>query len=396
MSPELLLIPLLLGHVALFVLAVNVVHGLGHPERVMTPVKVALVAAGAVVSLALAREWWHGPLPGWSWPARGYAAVCVAAGAAFPVVTAYLHRRRRPEGVSGRSYVVRPTAFDRPDAFVGTGRHAWMLRLPGNESVAPHKVEWDVPIPGLPAALDGLTVLHLSDLHFTPSFDRRFFEAVAQAAAWPESDLVVFTGDLIDDDEVLGWVEPVLSRVRGRHGTFSVLGNHDLEHQPGRVREALAGAGFTDLDGRWATASVRGATVALAGTMYPWGPRLALDSRPEADFRVLLSHSPDQFYWAERSGFDLMLSGHVHGGQVRLPLVGAVFMPSVYSRRFDRGFFRKGGLTLHVSRGVAAQHPVRYNCPPEIGRLTLRRAGHTPGGSSNGVARASATRRAAR
>src|SRR5207245_6569448 len=64
------------------------------------------------------------------------------------------------------------------------------------------------------------------------------------------------------------------------------------------------------------------------------------------------SDLPDLFYWAERSGFDLMLSGHNHGGQIRFPLVGAVFMPSVFSRRFDRGFFRKRGLTLHVSRSV--------------------------------------------
>jgi hypothetical protein len=88
----------------------------------------------------------------------------------------------------------------------------------------------------------------------------------------------------------------------------------------------------------------------------------------------LLSHSPDQFYWAERAGFDLMVSGHNHGGQIRLPFVGAVFMPSVYSRRFDRGFFRKKGLTMHISEGIAGQHPVRYGCLPEISRLVLRSA----------------------
>jgi predicted MPP superfamily phosphohydrolase len=94
---------------------------------------------------------------------------------------------------------------------------------------------------------------------------------------------------------------------------------------------------------------------------------------PGADFRILLSHSPDQFAWAARNRIDLMLSGHNHGGQIRLPLLGPVFMPSLYSRRYDRGFFRKGPTLLHVSQGISGQHPVRFGgCVPEISRFVLR------------------------
>ena len=71
---------------------------------------------------------------------------------------------------------------------------------------------------------------------------------------------------------------------------------------------------------------------------------------------------------------DLMFSGHNHGGQIRLPLVGAVFMPSRYSRRFDRGFFRAKGTLLYVNEGIAGKHPVRYGCPPEISRFVLKGA----------------------
>ena len=79
-----------------------------------------------------------------------------------------------------------------------------------------------------------------------------------------------------------------------------------------------------------------------------------------------------------------MLSGHNHGGQVRLPVIGPILMPSLYSRRFDRGFFRSGRTLMHVSQGVAGKHPVRYGCLPEISRLVLRAAvpnsrGHAPG-----------------
>ena len=95
-------------------------------------------------------------------------------------------------------------------------------------------------------------------------------------------------------------------------------------------------------------------------------------SVPAADFRILLSHSPDQFYRARDWGVDLMLSGHNHGGQIRLPALGPVFMPSVYSRRFDRGFFRSGSTFLYVSEGVAGKHPYRYGCPPEICCFVLK------------------------
>jgi predicted MPP superfamily phosphohydrolase len=117
-----------------------------------------------------------------------------------------------------------------------------------------------------------------------------------------------------------------------------------------------------------------GSSIALAGTSSPWGVRPSMTEAPEADYKILLSHAPDLYYWAERRGFNLMLSGHNHGGQIRLPLVGPVFMPSRYSRRFDRGFFRRHGLTLHVSQGIAGKHPIRYGCLPEIGRLVLRSA----------------------
>jgi predicted MPP superfamily phosphohydrolase len=371
---DLLLIPLAIGHLVLFVLVVNLTHGLGHPEPVMTRVKLAILTAYLLVTTGLVFEAWRDSVFSWSWPALAYATLCVVVGLVlFPAATAYLHRRSAPTGVERRSEEVDLAGELGHQALRGSGLGAWLLKLPGNESTRLHKVEWDVEVPGLPEAFDGLSLLHLSDLHFTTGFHRNYFERMADAAAsWP-SDLVLFTGDLVDDDAALDWIEPVLSRVRGRLGAFSILGNHDIDHDPERIREALAAAGFVDLEGRWATVESGDATVALAGTMHPWGPRVPMEQQPEADYRILLSHAPDMFYWAERSGFDLMLSGHVHGGQVRLPLVGAVFMPSLYSRRFDRGFFRKGRLMLHVSQGVGAQHPIRYNCPPEIGRIVLRR-----------------------
>jgi hypothetical protein len=85
-----------------------------------------------------------------------------------------------------------------------------------------------------------------------------------------------------------------------------------------------------------------------------------------------VSHSPDNFPWAAENGVDLVLSGHVHGGQVRVPVVGSIFVPSVYGRRYDMGVFERGGTTLVVSRGAAGKEPIRFRCNAQVMRITLR------------------------
>jgi uncharacterized protein len=374
MSRDLLvLVPLVFGHVALFVLLINVVHALGHEGKLLDRFNVIALAGFAAGSAVLAWEAWTSPIAAWSWPSLVYGVVCVVTGlVVVPASTAFLHFRPRPGGITETETIREPAESAGESEFVGKGKHAWMLKLPGNDSLRLSKVEIDLALPGLPLVLDGLSILHISDLHFSPAYDRRFFEAVfAECEGW-ESDLVAFTGDLVDSDESIDWILPLFSTLRGRLGSFSILGNHDSDHQPERMRALLQQAGFASLEGRWETVQVQGATIALGGTSYPWGAPLPLADRPRADYRIFLCHSPDQYYRAEKAGFDLMLSGHNHGGQIRLPLLGAIFMPSVYSRRFDRGFFRKNGLTLHVSQGVGAKHPIRYGCTPEITRLVLR------------------------
>jgi predicted MPP superfamily phosphohydrolase len=256
---------------------------------------------------------------------------------------------------------------------IGQGRGSWQLRIPGNESLLLRRREWRLAYPGLVPGLDGLAIVQLSDLHFSHCYDRRFFERVVEAALGWDADLLVITGDVIDHDEVHDWIEPVLSPLTARLGKFAILGNHDAEHEPEHTSAALAHVGFEILEGRWIAIEDRGTRIALGGTSAPWGPSPSLDAISPADFRLLLSHCPDQFPRACRWGVDLVLSGHNHGGQVRLPALGPVFMPSVYSRRFDRGFFRRGSTLMYVSEGIGAEHPIRFGCPPEIAKFVLAR-----------------------
>jgi predicted MPP superfamily phosphohydrolase len=85
-----------------------------------------------------------------------------------------------------------------------------------------------------------------------------------------------------------------------------------------------------------------------------------------------LSHSPDQFTWAQRWDFDLMLAGHTHGGQFCLPLIGPVLSPSWHGVLYAGGTFAAGPTVMHVSRGTCSELPFRLNCPPEISKITLR------------------------
>jgi hypothetical protein len=99
-----------------------------------------------------------------------------------------------------------------------------------------------------------------------------------------------------------------------------------------------------------------------------------LSDCPAGPFRLCLSHTPDNIAWARRAGIDLMLSGHVHGGQIRFPVIGSMLVPSRYGRRYDCGVFAEGPTLLHVSRGLSGEHPLRYGCRPEVTRITLRSA----------------------
>jgi predicted MPP superfamily phosphohydrolase len=362
-----------LGHFCITVAVINWSHGLGVPERRMRWLAIStLVVSGMVVA---AGAWWLAGRPWTAWPiaAQAYGAICAAvACVGLPLATIARYRRPAPGGISGRSAVVDLEETERNTRLRGSLRNSCLFRLPGNESFRVEQTDWTIERPDLPRELDGLTILHLSDLHLARTYDRRFFEAAADVAAARDVDLVFFTGDLLDDADVVEWVAPVLSRVRGNLGSYAILGNHDYRFDVEQLGVELERAGYTVIEGAWAALDVSGVPVAIGGTSAPWGAALDPRTMPAAEARVLLSHTPDLLPKAAAWGVELMFSGHNHGGQVRLPIVGPILMPSRYGRRFDQGFFRMGPTLLYVSRGVGAKHPVRYRCAPEIARFTLR------------------------
>src|SRR5262245_35784298 len=122
---------------------------------------------------------------------------------------------------------------------------------------------------------------------------------------------------------------------------------------------------------------INGVSVLLSGNELPWfgaapvTPHSALRS---PYLKILLSHTPDQLPWARQNGFDLMLAGHNHGGQIRLPHLGALIAPSPFGFRSPGGLYLEPPTLLHVSRGLGGIHLIRVNCPPELALLVLESA----------------------
>jgi predicted MPP superfamily phosphohydrolase len=365
-----------LGELAILVWTINVVHGLGWKSRRLeglTLVALVVVLAG---SLELARRWWMVPAGQWPLALRLLAATCcLVTLVGIPLATVRRWRRRAFAEI-GRKDERIDLAGDGPrERFVGRGRHSWLLRLPGNEALDLVVHHWAVPFPNLPAELDGLSILHLTDLHFAHAYDRRYFEAVFERAAGYQADLVLTTGDLIDDPDCVSWIRPLFEKLPALLGRFVILGNHDHYHETEAIASAVRESGHTMLDGTVECLEFMGRRLAVGGTCAPWGPAIDDAAIPEADFRILLSHTPDIAYQAASQRWDFMVCGHNHAGQVQLPLVGPLLMPSRFSRRFEREFYRIEPTLMYVSRGLGAKHPIRFGAPPEISLFTLSRPG---------------------
>jgi predicted MPP superfamily phosphohydrolase len=258
---------------------------------------------------------------------------------------------------------------------VGQGKQALLARLPGNEVFQVDFTQRTLRLPRLPAAWDGLTILHLSDFHFCGTPDRAFYEWVLNRWCAQEPDLVALTGDYVDSHQHPEWIKPVFGQLRSHIANLAILGNHDHWFDTDLIRGELTRAGIQVVSNRWLKLEVRGEPLVVIGNEYPWmRPLPDLTDCPCEPFRLCLSHTPDNIAWARSQRVDLMLSGHVHGGQVRLPVVGSVVVPSQYGRRFDCGTFDQAPTILHVSRGLGEEHPLRFMCRPEVTRLILRRA----------------------
>jgi predicted MPP superfamily phosphohydrolase len=248
----------------------------------------------------------------------------------------------------------------------------------------------------LPADGSGLTVLHLSDLHLTQGDEgkRRFL------ASLPRADVAVITGDMLGEAEAVEYVASALRPVRGRVASLFVLGSNDLfaprmnnwlrYFVPNRNRKRILGRrgrgpelvrllerdGWVNLGNRKYDRRMDGLRVEVVGLDDPHIHRADLSIAPRTSpeaFGIAVVHSPDPAPELAALGYDLVVAGHTHGGQVRLPLVGALVTNCSIPNRLARGVARLGRSYLHVSPGLGTSKyaPFRLFCRPEATLLEL-------------------------
>jgi len=249
----------------------------------------------------------------------------------------------------------------------------------------PRIVRREIGLRRWPARLDGFTVALLSDFHYDPYFSVHPLRSAIGMVNNLHPELIVLTGDFVsipwfgDLAEAASAAEPcaqLLRQMKAPYGLWAVMGNHDALTDPDRVTAALRAAGIQVLSNQSVPIERDGGRFWLGGVddVLEQTPNLdaTLHSVPADEASVLLVHEPDYADRVAHFPVDLQLSGHSHGGQVRVPFLRPLYLPAM-ARKYVWGLYKIGGLTLYTNPGLGTvEVPVRWNCPPEITLLTLR------------------------
>jgi len=230
----------------------------------------------------------------------------------------------------------------------------------------------------LPASFEGFRILHLTDLHID-GMDG-LAEIVAERIASLHADLCVMTGDYRFElmgpcEAIYPRLRTILSKVQARHGVVAILGNHDESEMAGEIEKL----GVRMLINENVEIQRGGRSLSLIGVDDPHCYGFddldgALEDVPADAFKILLAHSPEIYKEAAASGIDLCLCGHIHAGQICLPLIGGILSNADCPRAYTQGVWQHRGMLGYTCAGVGCSLlPVRYNCPPEIAMIELSR-----------------------
>ena len=272
---------------------------------------------------------------------------------------------------------------------VGAGAVAAGLTLYSSE-VARHEIDIthiSIPIDALPDRFVGLRIAQLSDIHLDEYTEPLFLERIVRRVDELGADLVLLTGDFVTRGSLTFAIShhaarrcaEILSTLKSER--YAVLGNHDVSVSRTLVTSELEAHGIPVLRNTFTTLERGGDRLNICGTADPGTDipdlNLALPAFP-GTVSILMAHAPDYADNVVRHPrgnlVSLMLSGHSHGGQVRLPVLGPMVLPPL-GRKYVAGLYRFDRMQLYVNRGIGTVGvPLRLNCPPEITVFTLKRA----------------------
>lgn len=226
----------------------------------------------------------------------------------------------------------------------------------------------------LPKKLEGFRLVHLSDIHHSPFTNLEHIERAVKLANSLKPDMFVLTGDYVShENEYIAPVAEVLGKLESEFGTYACLGNHDHWTDAEAVTKHFRGADINVLINEGLRFEARGASFWLAGVDDYMVGKTDLWSALRGSFpdemKMLLAHNPVIVRQAARADVDLMLSGHTHGGQVKIRDDEKRVLPQ---RRLKNGLHRRKDTQIYITRGIGTVVlPVRFQCPPEISLIEL-------------------------
>jgi predicted MPP superfamily phosphohydrolase len=274
--------------------------------------------------------------------------------------------------------------------FLGISAGALAAGALGNSFYEPQEANVSqvlITLKRLPSVFDGLRIAQLSDIHFTSFMTIDHLDRVIELTNAQKPDLVILTGDFVTaahhgrgrnlKAEQAWPCADILRRIQSPLGCFAVLGNNDYGTVADVVAEALStGSRIQILRNRAIALERDGARLWLAGidsvTAYRAKPDDALRGVPKQECTIVAVHEPDFADVMRKFPVDLQMSGHSHGGQIRFPGVGALYLPP-WARKYSMGRYQIGELQLYTNRGIGViGFPMRFMCPPEIAVFTLK------------------------
>ena len=232
----------------------------------------------------------------------------------------------------------------------------------------------EIRLKRLPKNLEGFRLVHLSDIHHSPFTDIEHISRAVKVANSLKPDMFVLTGDYVSHESAyIAPMAEVLGKLESEFGTFACLGNHDHWTDAEMVTDLLREANIKVLINEGVRFKAKDASFWLAGVDdYMVGKtdlRAALRGSFPDEMKMLLAHNPIIVRRAARVGVDLMLSGHTHGGQIKLRDDEKRILPR---RKLKNGLYRRKDTQIYITRGIGTVVlPVRYGCPPEISLLEL-------------------------
>jgi predicted MPP superfamily phosphohydrolase len=233
-------------------------------------------------------------------------------------------------------------------------------------------------IDDLPEAFDGYRIAFMTDTHVAPFLRREYFRGVVAQVQRFDPHLVLLGGDFVTFRRHIAYIKPLLlDGLTAHDGVYAILGNHDYWAGASDVIAALESGGVTLLTNR-SIALRRGeemVNVLGIDEIYRGTPDIpkAFERVGPSMVTIGVSHHPDIIDELDGRRIDLLVCGHTHGGQIRLPFFGAIFVPSMHEGLYASGFHRVRNVLMYVSRGIGGIPPVRILCKPELATFTLRK-----------------------